>query len=105
MLKKTTESRVVISNCLSVGLFLINGLITFSEKSAAGARMAELVVLITADSNEPKNKTWIGTEVCCNTIFGKVSCVSIPISPGYKCLTHKLMNNGSMATVKYKIAA
>jgi len=105
ILKKTTESRVIISNCLSVGLFFINGLITFSENNAAGARMEELVVLITADNNEPKNKIWIGTDVWRKTMFGSVSCVSVPISPGYKCFTHKLMKSGSMATVKYKIAA
>ena len=48
------EIRVTINSCLSVNLFLVSGFTKFSEKIAAGAKMAELVVLMMADKSEPK---------------------------------------------------
>jgi hypothetical protein len=41
---------------LSENLCFESGLATFSAQIAAGAKMAELVVLMIAESNDPKNK-------------------------------------------------
>ena len=56
ILKSRTEIRVITRNCLSENLCPKRGLIRFSEKIAAGAKIAELVVLMMAESNDPKNK-------------------------------------------------
>ena len=55
--KTSTLTRVTLSSCRSESLLPDNGLIRFSDTIEAGARIAELVVLIIADSNEPKNIT------------------------------------------------
>ena len=54
-LKIIIESRVIQSNCLSENLCFESGLATFSAQIAAGAKIAELVVLMIAESNDPKN--------------------------------------------------
>ena len=51
VLNPNTHKRATNNNCLSVNLSFAKGRIKFSEKIAAGARIAELVVLIMADSN------------------------------------------------------
>ena len=56
ILKNKTEALVTSRNCLSENLCPMSGFMRFSEKIAAGAKIAELVVLIMADSKEPKNK-------------------------------------------------
>src|SRR5689334_5929040 len=99
-LKSNTETFVRMRNCLSEKRFPHKGFTKFSEKIDAGASIAELVVLMMAESNDPKNKIWMGMVVCANTIFGSVSCVSFPTCSGYKCFVHKLMNNGSIAMVR-----
>jgi hypothetical protein len=55
-LNATTESLVITNNRLSETLFRRSGLTRFSENIEAGARIAELVVLMIADNNEPKNR-------------------------------------------------
>ena len=55
-LNNNTEHRVNTRNCRSENLWPNNGLTRFSEKIAAGARIAELVVLMIADNRDPKNK-------------------------------------------------
>src|SRR5690606_6120273 len=55
-LKTRIDNFVVINNCASFSLFLNKGLIRFSETIEAGASMAELVILIIAESKDPKNK-------------------------------------------------
>ena len=74
-----TETRVSNRNPLSVIFLFINGFTKFSEKMAAGANIAELVVLMIADNKDQKNKIWTGKAVCINTIRGRANCVS-PIS-------------------------
>lgn len=72
-LKSKTEILVVRSKCLSLCAFLRSGFITFSEKIEAGANKDELVVLITAESNEPKKSICTGMAVCESTIAGSTN--------------------------------
>ena len=65
-----------------IDAFLQNEVMKFSERIEAGARIAELVVLMIADSSEPKNRIWTGILICAITIDGKVSCVSPCICSG-----------------------
>lgn len=53
-LNSNKEMRVVYKSCLSERRCFIKGFTIFSENKAAGANMEELVVLIIADSKEPK---------------------------------------------------
>lgn len=56
MLNINTQIRVRKRNCPSENRCLARGLIKFSERMDAGARIAELVVLMMADKSDPKNK-------------------------------------------------
>ena len=55
-LKSKMEILVTQSSCLSVNRCFDSGRAIFSEQIAAGANIDELVVLMIADSSEPKNK-------------------------------------------------
>src|SRR5688572_25799524 len=104
MLNNNTAPFVRTRNCLSENLCPKSGFTRFSEKMAAGASIAELVVLIIADNNDPKNKICIVKGVCRRTIFGSASCVSPANSCGYRCLMQRLMNSGNIAIVRYNMA-
>ena len=54
MLKIKIDILVINRSCLSVMRRDDNGLATFSAQIAAGASIAELVVLIMADNSDPK---------------------------------------------------
>ncbi len=73
ILTRITATRVSNSKCWSVGFTFISGLITFSERTTAGARMDELVVLITALNRDPKKRTCRPSPVSVKTILGSTS--------------------------------
>lgn len=104
-LKNKTDIRVTQRSCRSVNLCFERGRAMFSEQIAAGARIAELVVLMIAESSDPKNKICIGSAVCFITIAGKASCESAITSAGYRCLIQRLINKGRIAMVRYSTAA
>ena len=66
-----TDIRARNNSWVSVNFSLANGFNKFSEKIAAGARIAELVVLMMADNRDPKKKNLYGQRSMCKYHIGQ----------------------------------
>lgn len=97
---KITENLVSQRKPLSER-FLNIGLRRFSLRIAEGARIAELDVLIMAESSAPKNRTFVRVEVCSIISVGSISWASSSKSSGYFTLAKMARIRGIKAIVRY----
>jgi len=97
---KITENLVSQRKPLSER-FLNIGLRRFSLRIAEGARMAELDVLIMADSSAPKKSTFVSVEVCSIINVGSMSWASSFKSSGYFTFAKMARIRGIKAIVRY----